>query len=332
MNLKRSGLYHNLINLKKLQNKTQFSIFLVCLIISIFIWFLIKMSKDYTADISYKLIYNNAPANQIITEIYDSIIYVQIDSRGFDLMNRTYLNKSHPIEIDLRNIPVHKNRYRIGNYILSESILNQIRNQTEFPNQIHRISPDTLFLKLENCISKEVDIKTMIDLVPKKQHYIYGNITQSPLKVLLTGPPSIIDTINSIYSEPIKLENIKDDQHLKLMLLNPYKNDQVSLSVDSVELIIPIQEYTENIAEIPIKINGAANMRLKLFPEKVQVRYLVALKDFERITNDMFSAVINFNIKAINNQQVKLDRFPAFIKIIDYEPKSVEYLILIEND
>lgn len=290
------------------------------------------MSKDYTSDISYKIHFHNPPANQIITKVFDSVVYVQIDSRGFDLMNSIYLKKSKPLEIDLRNIPIHNNRDRVGNYILSESILNQIRNQSEFPNQIYRVTPDTLHLKLENTISREVDIKAQIEIVPRQQHYIYGSIIQSPMRVTVSGPPSIIDSIKFIATEFIRLENIREDQLIKLKLLNPVQDERVSLSVDSIELNIPIQEYTENTIIAPIKINGTTNTRIKLFPTSITIRYLVALKDFERIKTDMFSAVIQFDPNAINSQQVKLERYPSFIKIIDFEPKSVEYLILIKND
>ncbi len=290
------------------------------------------MSKDYSSDIRYKIHFQNTPSDQIITDIYDSVIYVQIDSRGFDLLNQVYLKKSRTINIDLTNIRIHNKRYSAGNYVLSESILGQIRNQSEFSNQINRISPDTLFLKVQNTVSKEVEVKLNMDIIPRKQHYVYGDISQSIKTVMVNGPFSIIDTIKFITSEYIKLEDVQEDQNFDLPLVNPFKKEQVKFSIDTVKVSIQIQEYTESTANIPITIINNSKARIKLFPESVNVRYLVALKDFERITKDMFSAVINFNSNSLSNQQVKLDHYPPLVKIIDYEPKSVEYLILINNE
>lgn len=325
-------LREKISNITKLIDKARLSIFLVCLCISIFIWLLIKMSKDYSSEISYPVKFFNPPANQIINKVEDSVIFLQIDTKGFDLINKIYFQKSKPINIDLTNVPIHKSRYSLGSYVLSQSLINQVKNQTEFSRQISRISPDTLHLVLENTIDKEVKINLNIDIQPKQQHYIYGKITQSEQTVNVSGPPSIIDTLSTISTEYVKLVNIQKNQLLHLKLLNPYPNEGVRLSVDSIDVTIPIEQFTENSLNIPIRIDGNSGQKIKLFPESISILYMVALKDFERVTPDMFSAVIHFNPKLQNYQEVNLERYPSFIKIVDYNPKSVEYLILMNND
>lgn len=332
MKPKYLGIGERLISFKETRNKASISIFLFCLLISLFIWVLIKMSKDYSSDISYKLNFNNPPANQIISDVFDSVIYLQIDSRGFDLFNRRYLKKSEALNIDLSNVKIHRKRNSLRSYILSESILNQIRNQNEFPNYINRIYPDTLHLKLQNTISKEIALKLQLEIIPKKQYYIYGEITSSINSVTVTGPSSIIDTLDFILTKPLKLENIVTDQQINIALLNPYFKEKVSISNHSVDVLIPIQQFTENDINISIKVNQTSALRIKLFPETIKIKYLVALKDYERINPDMFSANIYFDGNSLNYQRVKLDRIPNFIKLISFEPKTVEYLILMNND
>ena len=320
---------HKLIDLR---NNTRISIFLICLLISVFIWFLIKMSKDYSTDISYQIKFHNPPSDQIITETRDSVIYLQVNSRGFDLMNRIYFKKSSPIFIDLARTNIHKERYTMGSYILSESLLSQIRNQYEFSNEISRISPDTLYLKLENTISKEVDIQLKLKVTPKQQHYVYGEITQSHFKVIANGPPSLIKEIGSISTEQIELQDIQEDQNLLLKLVNPFDGKNVKLSIDSIAVFIPIENFTESALSIPIEIKNQLNLQIKLFPETLTVKYLVALKDFDRISSDMFSAYIDYDQSSLSYQKVILNKYPDFIKIVDFNPKAVEYLILMNND
>ncbi len=318
--------------LKDLRNNTKISIFLICLLISIFIWFLIKMSKDYSSDISYQINFYNPPSDQIITEARDSVIFLQINSRGFELLNRIYFKNTKPINIDLSRTSIHKERYTMGSYILSESLLSQIRNQYEFSDEIGRISPDTLYLKLENTISKEVDIQLNLEINPKQQHYIYGNVTQSHLKVEINGPPTIIDKIKNIETEQIELHNIDADQHLLIPLINPYSNNNVKFSIDTIKIDIPIENFTESSLSIPIEIRNQSELNIKLFPETISVKYLVALRDFDRVSPDMFSAYINYDPSFKNYQTIIFSRHPDFVRLVDFSPKSVEYLILMNND
>ncbi len=332
MRPKYFGIGDRLLKFKETRNKASISIFLICLLISIFIWALIKMSKDYSSDITYKVNFYNPPANQIISKIGDSIVYLQIDSRGFDLFNRRYLKKSDELNIDLSKVTIHNDRYTMGSYILSESILNQIRSQNEFPNYINRIYPDTLHLKLENTISKEVDIKLQLEITPKQQHYVYGEITTSAQKTILTGPSSVIDTVEFITTENLILRNIDSDQQLNLNLINPYVKQNVSLSVNAIELIIPIQQFTESSINIPIQVSQPSGQHIKLFPETINIKYMVALKDYDRINSDMFSANVNYDLNSLNYQKVTLKQIPNFVKIISFSPETVEYLILMNND
>ncbi|PKP35082.1 MAG: hypothetical protein CVU00_03860 [Bacteroidetes bacterium HGW-Bacteroidetes-17] len=290
------------------------------------------MSKDYSSDIPYEINFVNPPSDQIITKAFDSIVYLKIDSRGFDLLTEIYFKKKKQLLIDLHNVRIYNTSSSFRSYILSASLLNQIRNQNGFQYSISKISPDTLYLNLEKTMSKEVEVLLKIDIIPKQQHYVYGKITPSIQKITISGPPSLIDSINSISTEYVKLVNVQSNQFIGLKLINPYKDAQLHLSTDSVQVHIPIEQFTESSLIIPIKIFEKNDLRIKLFPETVTVKFLVALKDFDRITPDIFSAVIHYDEHSLNSQIIVLERYPAFIKIIDFQPKSVEYLILVNND
>jgi len=317
--------------MKNLRDKARLSIFLICLLISVSIWLLIKMSKEYSSDVPYEINFVNPPSDQIITKAFDSVVYLKIDSRGSDLLTEIYFKKKKSLIIDLQNVKIYNTGSGFGYYILSSSLFNQIRNQNEFPNSISKISPDTLYINLEKTISKQVDVLLNMDIIPKQQHYVYGKITQSVQKITISGPPSLIDSINSISTEYIKLVNIQSDQLFGLKLVNPYRETQVHLSSDSVQVQIPIEQFTESSMIVPIQIFEKNDLRIKLFPETVTVKFLIALKDFDRITPDIFSAVIHYDERSLNSQKIELERYPTFIEIIDFQPKSVEYLILLNN-
>jgi hypothetical protein len=128
----------------------QLYIFLVCLGISIFIWLLVRLSKDYIYTVSYQLNYNYIPDNLKLTGISDSIITLNIKVQGFDFFSEEYFrSKKRYLDINLRDARLHFTDNRQAGYIIATSISRQIATQTNFPLEIYSISPDTLYFTFE---------------------------------------------------------------------------------------------------------------------------------------------------------------------------------------
>ena len=312
---------------KAINKKTKVSIFFICFTISLFIWFLIKMSQDYTTDINFPVTYTNSPNGQILTHTYDSIVSIKLTARGFDLLNLGFFKSPKPIEINLSGSNVRKSRYSLDSYILSININSQILNQIKFTDRISEISPDTLRFDLEQIISKKVMVESNIQITPKPQHQLYGEVNISPNTVTISGPPSMIDTIDIIKTSFVRFTNIDKNINTRIKLQKPTSNSKLSISIDSVDLFIPIEKFTENIASIPISIRNADRGAIKLFPENVDVKYLIALKDYSNFQTDMLSIGINFD-KNKKRQTLEVFHQPSFIKITNLEPETVEYIII----
>lgn len=309
------------------RSKHRIYAFLICLAISLTIWFIIKMSKDYYSDIKYPIQYTSYPAGQTITNIKDSTIFLKIQSKGFSMFNAIYFQKKKPFKLSLRNLGIHSNRYSTGHYLLTDEILLQIKNQFEDPNHIISVSPDTLFFQMEQVSAKEIAVQINLSISTKKQFDIYGDIDYEYDTIIISGPPSVIDTIQYIKTENINLSNLDQSSKFKIALINP-KLGLVELSTDSIEVNIQVEEYTESVISIPINLIGNNDLNLRLFPNEIKLTYLVALKDFQTVTLDMFEAQINFNPNRLRTQKVELTRHPSFVKISRIEPNIVEYIIL----
>ena len=100
----------------------------------------------------------------------------------------------------------------------------------------------------------------------------------------------------------------------------------------NVNIKVFVEKYTEAIANV--KINNTSQKKLRLFPDKVKVKYIVSLTDYNIINDKSF--VINIDtadILPINNLlPVYLVDYPNNTKITSIEPKEVEYIIIDENE
>ena len=68
---------------------------------------------------------------------------------------------------------------------------------------------------------------------------------------------------------------------------------------------------------------------IKLLPNYITIKYLVAMNDYENINTNSFKAIVNYEqIKEKQKSlQVEIVRSPSEIKIIKSEPTSISYLI-----
>lgn len=285
------------------------------------------MSQDYTTDIDFPVEYTNPPSGQILTFTHDSIVSIKLTSRGFDLLNILFLESRDPILINLSGGNIRKNQSSISSYILTRNINSQILRQIEFTDRISEISPDTLYFDLEKIISKKVEIISDIQFTPKTQYYQYDKIIVSPDSITISGPPSMIDTINYIKTFETRFLNVDKNIKSRIRLQKPNSNNKLTISSDSVDLFLPIEKFTENTIYSPIVIRNAELGTIKLFPDNVKVTYLIALKDYSNFQTNMLSVGINFD-KNKNRQTVELFNQPSFIRITNIEPETLEYIII----
>ncbi len=130
--------------------RTQFYIFLVCLVLSIFIWALVRLSKDYYYSVEYHLKYTHIPSNLRIVGQSDSTIYLRIKIQGFEFFSEQFIiSQYREYEVNLRNVRLrYLGEHTLG-YLLTNSIGKEIISQTNFPSEVYFVSPDTLFFEFE---------------------------------------------------------------------------------------------------------------------------------------------------------------------------------------
>lgn len=134
--------------------RNQLSIFIVCLILSVFIWTLVRLSKDYFYAMEYRLTYSNIPANYRLTRFSDSAVTVKIKVQGFDFISERFIiPHERQFEVSLRNIRIRitDNTHAWG-YLLTNRIGKDIVAQSSFTSDVFFVTPDTLYFEFERYI------------------------------------------------------------------------------------------------------------------------------------------------------------------------------------
>ncbi|MEZ5083226.1 MAG: hypothetical protein R2750_07230 [Bacteroidales bacterium] len=308
-------------------NRHKLKVFLICLAISVFIWFLIVLSNESSTTLDYPIIYTNTPADLILVNHPDSILSFRIASGGFELLTLKYLTRKRPLEIDLSLLSLEKrDSHFVGTYSTSQ-IAADITKNFNFTKELVSISPQVISFKFEPLIGKRLPILPNVELSFIPPYRLSDSLILIPDSVNVSGPDNIISKISCIETKKTKIDGIRDKVTQVLTLLNPDIN-QITLGLTSVKVEIRSEKYTESTISVPVTA-WHSGLKVKTFPSHINITYLVSLKDFNRISPEMFVAGVNISGETADNKAVVvLEESPSFVKVTRVEPNEVEYLVI----
>ena len=304
-------------------------VFLLCLGIAIFIWFLIVLSKQSATTLEYPISFVDIPEDMVLVNNPDSVLVFRIESGGFELLTLKYLSRRKPIEINLRNLRLNKQNANYTASFPTAQISANILKDHNFAEELVSISPESIYFSFERLEGKMVPVVPELNLSFEKQFRLKDSLVCLPDSVKIIGSANHLQKIEMVNTKLYTIDAIKSDGSVKCEILNPFTNNQVSILPAEVEVAYQVEKFTESTINIPIVAGGDVNA--KFFPARAEVTFLVSLDNFSRVNEDMFKAVVDIpEDRSVNVVQVNVTSFPSFVEIVRVNPVKAEYLILKE--
>jgi YbbR domain-containing protein len=174
-----------------------------------------------------------------------------------------------------------------------------------------------------------VPIKLNLDLNFKKQYAIYDSIIVKPDSIIVTGANKLLKDIQYIETEKKSINNLSTNTELKLRLKNNYPKNLISIPDSLINVLLHVEKYTESVLELPVNlVNDDNNSSIKIFPDKINVTFLVAMKDYKNINKDEFTVVADYSKRISNSMKIYLLRYPSKIRITKIDPEKIEYILI----
>lgn len=265
------------------------------------------------------------PQDKIANSELPTSINVVVHGRGFNLIkSRTSVRKS-AITFSIKEL-IQSNR---GNhiYINVQELRERVGTQINPSLSVNTVHPETINFTLAEVTQKSVPVKINSDITFKKQYTQKGVTTATPAMVTITGPEEAIDTIKYVTTQKVVKHDIYSNVTEEIKLL-PIPN--VTFSTESISLNIEAEQTTGAERSVAINIiNLPSNMKMTLFPERVQLTYEVGLSRYEESLKDNFSVVVDYNDTKQGNDflEIKPTISPDYIENLNISPKRVEYII-----
>ncbi len=302
--------------------KGKFKMFFLFLLITTFIWFLSKFSREFTATVDAEINYINLPESVLISEDNFKNVSFDITASGFDFL--FYKIKRPSVSVDIKRFYKEGNRVvNISNNDFTKIITAQLNKSIAVKN----ISIETMLVKLDRLESKLIPVRFSNEIQFEKGYKSIGGISIIPDSVLISGPLSIIEKINELPTETIKINNLKTsiDKTIALQVSN-----EITYSQKEVQLTIIVKEFTQKTLTIPVQlINVPSQLELKIIPEKLNISFDIPMEKFNNYNVNDFSIICDFNQRNATGSFI----IPEFIKKpdsilnVEIQENKVKYLI-----
>lgn len=307
------------------KDRTKLLTFLVFLLISAALWFLIKLTKDYSTQTVFTVTYTEVPVNKWITTP-EQQVKLSFVADGFATLRHNLVREQRR----LVEIPLDEVSYRLeGGFTYSYSsqyVAERVASWLGVPASSVTVNDDKLYFNMEDLQSKEVAVKVPLDVKTQRQYNVYGQPLVVPATVTVYGPKNLLDTMTAVYTETLHAANVSEDV-TQTVAIN-YYDGAVRAEEQTVEVVVKVEQYTEINLEVPVKVTDSLNLRF--FPETVKVKCMVPIKDYANITGASFRAIAD--TAQLHRLQpvldVRLVQVPEHVQVVKTEPDQVEYLII----
>lgn len=318
----------NLADSKLGQWRRKILVFSFFLLISVIIWLLNALSKNYTTDIRYPITYTDFPEEQVLIGKPPDNLTLRVTAHGYALLRYKTFNRPVPINFQVSSFTMSRIMSDTSTlFILTRYARDRIARQLPGELQLVDINPDSLYFRFANETEKKLPVIPAISFEKGNQFTTVGGIELDPDSLVVTGPDIYLDTLQGIYTRKTNLgfleKSYEGRVELRRMPALQFDREKVTCRI-SLEKITEVQQY------VPIQIVGLPDsLRMQTFPPRVRVSGNVGLSNYERVVPEAFRAVVSYRDAMEDKEQipVRLEQHPDFLINPDFYPKTVEYLL-----
>lgn len=302
------------------------SVFGISLLISIFLWLIIDLSKERTHSFRFKVHYEAWPEACIPSQAPDSIVEVSLHASGFELLS--FMLK--PAERILYISDAHYPSAKVDECLKAEIPVSKLLVSRFGEERVKRLqmSPDPALLSIstESALARKVPVIPQLTMTMRQGFGIVGPIMANPDSVILTGPASMVSEIREINTETIELDDVHEDFSLSAVIHSTVWN--ISVRPEEVMLSADIDKMTEKVIEVnlPDYANGIDEHFLTI-PSKVDVHLNVPISLFDSFgPEDIQLSLIKR--RDGNYLTVKINSYPESSSLVRFTPEEVEYFVI----
>ncbi|MDO8991504.1 YbbR-like domain-containing protein [Daejeonella sp.] len=311
-----------LIKFTKIERR-RISLFFLCLLLAVGAWLFFALSNRYVYQVQTLVRFVDLPENRAFHPLQSDTIRLQVEGTGWQLLFSKLRISPPSVNIELKELQKQT-------FIELSDQIQKINTQVGSTQKVVYIHPDTLYFDFSSSTVKKIPVVLKQDIQFKAQFGISDSVQISPAFVTITGPVKELANIKGWETELLSLDKVSESVNMKINLKRPSKAN-ITIHPGFVDLRLNIDEFTEKVVEIPVKVlNNKEFRNVKLLPDKVKVTLLSPLSKYpetDRSDFELFVDLNNWKENGYTQLPVRIIRIPEFSRLVKIEPQTLDFII-----
>ena len=299
------------------------SLFVICILLSSVFWFFNALSKAYSYDVPLSVNYINLPVQKIPARPLLDKFTIKVYGDGLDLFKFMLKRKSFPLQIDFNQIDddglLYTNEFTYQ--------INQQLNNLE----VLDIQPSLVQFAFEDKKTKKVPLQPIENIEYAPFYFASTPIELIPNEIEISGPASIIDSIDVWLTQELILRDVQIDQQGRIALEEPTAYN-VQIEQNYCDYSLKLDRWTEKSFKLAVqRKNLPDSLKVYFYPNQADLNIQLPLKDYETYTDSLFQLTADFaNIDWKTARKIPLNlsyQAPELFRNPQINPLEVEFLI-----
>ncbi|WP_315506780.1 YbbR-like domain-containing protein [Capnocytophaga leadbetteri] len=292
--------------------------FVVCVLLSAFLWSLIRLSKNLLREVSVPVVVTNLPAHQVLMPSAPNAIKLLVEGNGFTLLKTYSQNEALSVDYtDLKHIEGSQ-------YCLSKSTREKLTNTYLSNFKIRSVVSDTLTLLLEKKVSKKIPVLMQLNVEYAKEYQL-TELRITPDSVTSYGSQKAIDTLTQVTFQYTKKKLIKDNFSKNYSLKN---TKYITYDLHTIKMEAFVDKVSEQLLKVPVQVvNVPKDSQVKVFPNEITVLCTGDLSILKALTPNDIQATADFAKAEGSSINLQLSTQKKRMKISFFGEDKVDFLI-----
>lgn len=298
--------------------------FWIVLLFTAVVWVLVTMSEHADYPLTVRVEWTGFDTARYVETHADTLLSVDINSNCFNAITRYRVARHEAYRIAV----AHDTVLRVTN-----ALLDDVLQQMGFSG-CHGISSSVDELR---CQLSERQRKAFVpQLSGVEFHFsdqcgLAGVPRFEPDTVWLYGDSASLAKVDRIVTQPQDIYGISRSGWCPLPVDTSWRRyPNLRCSHDTLRLYIPVERFVQKTVSVPVTfLCTDQQVRVRLYPERVDVSLWVSKDNYANLFDDMVEAVVEYDSDAEDQVlPVRITRFPAFARVKQVTPSTLQYIII----
>ena len=302
----------------------KFNVFVFFVLLALIYSMISKLTSNYTKTIVFVVKPVDVPSDQVVLDQSIDSIRLELEGYGYNLAK--YYIDQPIIEISLNDLNKVKSKYQWTKQRNFSDL------QSKFNKSVRLVSSsvDQIEFIIEQYESKKVPVELKLELDYKSGFDSFNEYKLSKDSIMITGPNSLIDTINMIQTHKLVLNQIDSEINTKIRI-KPSENKNITHSDTELDFQLKVEKFTEESIKVPVTIvNIDDNMKINYYPKVVSVLYRVSIREYKSVNPMDFRVECDLNTINRDNSVLisSITKKPSNVRKCRIENNQIQYVII----